>query len=170
MIAKWIGAALVVAGCGRVGFSMASAHRKEEHALRQLIAVLDFMQCELQFRRTPLPELCRQAGSECRGIVGQVMMQLSRELESQISPDAESCMRAALSLCRELPARAGQALQILGASLGRFDMEGQVSGLEAARSYCRRELEALGLNRETRLRSYQTLGLCAGAGIAILFI
>lgn len=170
MIAKWIGAAFVVAGCGCVGFSMASAYRREENALRQLIAALDFMQCELQFRLTPLPELCRRAGAERSGCVGQVLRQLASELESQIAPDAESCMHAALSVCRELPARVGQAMKILASSLGRFDLEGQLSGLEAVRSYCRRELDTLSVGREARLRSYQTLGLCAGAGLAILFV
>ena len=33
-----------------------------------------------------------------------------------------------------------------------------------------RELEVMGRNQEERLRSYQTLGLCAGAALAILFV
>ena len=57
MILKWIGVALVVAGCGSVGFKISANHRKEEKALRQLIGILDYMECELQYRLTPLPEL-----------------------------------------------------------------------------------------------------------------
>lgn len=170
MIGKWIGAALVVAGCGMAGFSMAAAHQKEEKALRQLLSALDYMECELQYRLTPLPELCRQAGTENRGCIGHALLNLARELECQISPDVESCMNAALASCGELPKRAGKAFRILGTSLGRFDLEGQIKGMEAVRGYCREELEKLGAHREERLRSYQTLGLCAGAALAILFI
>lgn len=167
---KWIGALLVIAGCGGAGFAMAAAYKREESALRSLIGALDYMSCELQFRLTPLPALCRQAGTECRGIVGKVLTDLAQELESQITPDADSCMYAALSRTDNLPRKTEEALRTLGTSLGRFDLQGQLSGLEQIRSRCRHELEALTAARDQRIRSYQTLGLCAGAALAILFV
>lgn len=167
---KWIGAALVIAGCGMFGFSAASTHRREEAALRQLIGALDYMQCELQFRLTPLPELCRQAAQQSRTMIGQVLLMLADELECQLSPDVESCMVAVLHCGEDMPERTKRAFEMLGTSLGRFDVEGQVRGLESVRTFCRGELEALSVNREARLRSYQTLGLCAGAALAILFV
>ena len=170
MTMKWIGAILVICGCGGLGFSIAAASRREETALRQLIGALDFMVCELQYHLTPLPELCRQAGRENRGAVYRVLCALAHELDCQISPDVQSCMHAALVSCPEVPKRVRQAFEIMGTSLGRFDMEGQVKGLESVRGFCRRELEGLSQNRESRLRSYQTLGLCAGAALAILFV
>ena len=138
--------------------------------MRQLVGALDFMECELQYHLTPLPDLCRQAGRENRGAVHQVLIALARELECQIAPDVHSCMHAALVSCPEVPKRVRQAFEIMGTSLGRFDMEGQVKGLETVRTFCRRELEELAQNRDNRLRSYQTLGLCAGAALAILFV
>lgn len=167
---KWIGAILVIAGCGGVGFTMAAVYKREEWALRSLLRVLDFMACELQFRLTPLPDLCRQAGKECRGVVGQALTNLARELENQISPDADSCMYAAISRTDNLPEKTREALRMLGSSLGRFDLQGQLQGLEQVRSHCRRELEQLADNRDQRVRGYQTLGICAGAALAILFI
>ena len=170
MSIKIIGAALIIAGCGGVGFSMAASHRKEEKALRQLIRALDYMGCELQYRLTPLPELCRCAASESGGAVSQALINLASELESQVSPDAPSCMNAALSRTAGLPSAARKNLQLLGTSLGQFDLQGQLTGLEAARKHCRRELEELSRDRDVRLRSYQTLGLCAGSALAILFL
>ena len=170
MNVKIIGAALIIAGCGGVGFSMASAHRREEKALRQLIRALDYMGCELQYRLTPLPELCRCAAVESGGSVSQLLVNLATELESQVAPDAASCMNAALAKTKGLPQRARKNLLLLGSSLGQFDLQGQLTGLEAARKQCRRELEELSRNRDVRLRSYQTLGLCAGSALAILFL
>lgn len=167
---KGIGALLVILGCTAVGFGMAASHRAEEHALRQLIGALDYMACELQYRLTPLPDLCRQAGKEAKGEIGTVLSKLSCELENQISPDVESCMNAALYGCEEIHAQIRVAFILLGKSLGRFDMEGQLKGLEAVRSHCRRKLEELNTNRDSRLRSYQTLGICAGAALAILLV
>lgn len=170
MMWKWIGAILVITGCGGFGFSLAASYKKEELALRQLIHVLNYMECELQYRLTPLPELCRQAGAEAGGPVQRVLTALAEELEHQISPDAASCMTAALRSIPELPRSLRSLFRALGQTLGRFDLPGQLQGLEAVRSDCRRALEALTKNRDVRIRSYQTLGLCAGAALAILFL
>ena len=170
MTIKWIGALLVIAGCGGVGFTMAASYKREERCLRALVRALDYMTCELQFRLTPLPELCRAAGKECGGPAGQALLALSQELESQISPDADSCMYAALSRLNNLPASTSEALSLLGKSLGRFDLNGQLQGIEQVRAHCRRELAGLENGRDQRIRGYQTLGVCAGAALAILFV
>lgn len=166
---KWIGAILVIVGCGGFGFSIASGCRREERLLRQLIQALQYMEWELQYRLTPLPELCRQAGKEASGLLRDIFLTLARELDWQASPDVSSCMSAALKRNRDLPRNLKKIFFQLGRSLGRFDLQGQLQGLEAVRTACEGELAALNKNRDVRLRSYQTLGLCAGAALAILF-
>lgn len=170
MILKIIGVVLVVGGCGSVGFRIAASYRQEERALRQLIGILDYMECELQYRLTPLPALCRQAAKEFKQMPGKVFFEMASEMDAQIAPDIECCMTAALEKVKEIPSVTRDALVLLGRSMGRFGLDGQLRGIEAVRQECRRNLELLGSNRETRLRSYQTLGLCAGAALAILFI
>ena len=170
MTGKFIGAILIVLSCGGLGFKIAAAHRREEHALRQLIGALDYMECELQYRLTPLSALCRQASQECEGALRKIFLQFAIELDAQISPDAERCMLAALNGRKDVPSITMEALKKMGRSMGRFDMEGQLKGFEALRQECRGNLDRLGHNRDSRLRSYQTLGLCAGAAVVILFI
>ena len=167
---KWIGVVLVIVGCGGMGFGMAATCLREEMSLRSLVGALDYMTCELQYRLTPLPQLCRQAGKECRGTVGTVLTNLAEELEKQIASDADSCMHAAIAHTEHLPTAAEKALRLLGSGLGRFDLEGQLRGLEQVRAHCRRELETMAGQRDQRVRGYQTLGVCAGAALAILFV
>lgn len=167
---KWIGALLTVAGCGGFGFQMAAAHRYEEKSLRQLVSALDYMTCELRYRMTPLPEVCRQTSGECGGSLKQLFSQLGEELDAQLGPDVRDCMDSVLRKAGRLPDKTRANLILLGNSLGRFDLEGQLTGLEAVRAACRRDLDALGRDRDQRLRSYQTLGLCAGAALAILLV
>lgn len=166
---KWIGAVLVIVGCGGFGFSLAASHKKEEGSLRQLNRILNFMACELQYRLTPLPELCRQAAKEGKGTLSEVFLNLARELDWQVSPDVSCCMITALRRSHDLPQRTRKRMLELGRTLGRFDLAGQLKGLEALETACRQDLEELSKNRDVRLRSYQTLGLCAGAALAILF-
>ena len=170
MTLKWMGAIFVVLGCGGVGLALRAEHCRQEKQLRQLIAALDYMQCELQYRLTPLPELCRMTGAQVNGSLGQLFIQLARELESRLNPDVYHCINAVLDKGQGLSEGTCGILRTLGRSLGRFHLEGQLMGLENTRHQCRDDLEALTANREVRLRSYQTLSLCAGAALAILFL
>lgn len=160
---------MVMGGCGAVGFTMAWAHRREERLLGSLKGAVDFMACELHYRMTPLPELCRLVGKNHQNPVGECFLRLAGELERQVLPDVAYCMDQALKGA-QLPKGVLEGFGMLGKNLGRFDLQGQLKGLEMVRNYCDRQLEAMGKNREERLRSYQTLGLCAGAALAILFV
>lgn len=170
MTIKLIGAVLVVTGCGGFGFAMAAAHRREEQALGQLLIALEYMECDLSCRLTPLPQLCRAAANAVTGPVHIFFGLLAEELEAQVAPDAQSCVRAAAERMPGLSQSMRLQLLELGNTLGRFDLPGQLRGLRSAQNRCRLSLEELTRNRDNRLRSYQTLGLCAGAALAILFL
>jgi len=170
MSLKYIGAILVFVSCSAFGFLKAANFRKEEHCLSELVRLLDLMRNELEYRLTPLPQICENAAQEAKGCIGKVFLCLSQELECQIAPDAATCMQAALSSVKEVPAETRKALAALGNSFGRFDLQGQINEISAVRQHCAGLLEKMREHQDTRLRSYQTLGLCVGAGLAILFL
>lgn len=166
---KWIGAVLIIAGCGGFGFSLAAGHRHQERSLRRLLRILDFMTSELHFHATPLPQLCVSAAKLYDKPESLVFSRLGDSLESHESPEVALCMESVLTEV-QLPTETREILRQVGMTLGRFDLEGQLKGLEEGRELCRRQLDALGENRDTRLRNYQTLSLCTGAALAILLI
>ena len=170
MTLKVIGAILIITGCGIFGFLYAASHRRETRYLRQYIAALEFMECELQYRLTALPELCKMTAEVCGGGLKRLFIALGYELENQISPDVERCMQAAIQKTGDLPHLTTEALLHLGPVLGRFDLDGQCKGLEGQRMDAMRILKVHSENQDMRLRSYQTLGICAGAAVVILFI
>ena len=170
MTVKTFGAILVFLGCSSVGFMMVAAHKREEAALRQLLTALDFMECELQYRLSPLPQLCRCTCEHSDGYIRKVLGALALELENQIAPDAKTCMDAVLIKSSNLPRFLRTNLEQLGRSLGRFDLNGQLQGIEASRHMAQQDLEVLCENKDARLRCYQTLGLCAGFALVVLFL
>ena len=170
MTYKWIGAILIIASCGGTGFSIAAASKKEEFQLHQMICAMQYMKSELRFRLTPLPQLCRQTGKQCAGTVRRLFEALAGELENQLLPEASDCMRAALNSIPDFPGSLRSVCLRLGASLGQLDLDGQLQGLDQAFLTCRHIQKQLESNKEQRLRSYQTLGLCAGAALAILLM
>ena len=91
------------------------------------------------------------------------------ELENQTLPDAASCMRAAIQSSPGLSPTCRRLLVQLGRGLGRFDLPGQLQDIQAVKAACREQRRRLEKDREVRLRSYRTLGLCAGAALVILF-
>ncbi len=168
---KLAGAALIIICCGWFGYSLSAAHKKEEKYLRQLISAMDYIQCEIQCRLTPLPELCAQVASSCgKGAVQTYFLELSNELRQQISIDAKICVDAALDKVSGLTSQIKECIQELGKCLGAFDLDGQLAALEAARAYCREHLEQHCAGKEEQRRSYQTLGICAGAALVIVLI
>ena len=170
MSLKWIGAVLIVGGCGGVGFLMAWNYHRELKALRQLLTVLEDMRCELESRMPPLPELLRSSVRRVSGGVQALLLQLAEELELQIQPDVSGCMESSLLHASKLPERIVGYMKDLGNSLGVFDLPGQLAGLESIRLNCLQDLQELEMHKEQRTRSYQTLGLCAGAALAVLLI
>lgn len=170
MVLKIVGAVLVVVSCGGVGFKIATNYRRDENALQQLVGILDFMHCELQYHLTPLPSLCRQVAADFGNMPGHLFEELAQEMEAQTSSNIGQCMTSVISKNRTIPAITRNQMMHLGNSMGRFDLDGQLKGLEAVRQDCIRFLEEMRNNRDVRLRSYQTLGLCVGGALAILFI
>lgn len=166
---KWIGAVLIIAGCGGFGFSLAAGHRHQERSLQRILRILDFMSSELHFHATPLPQLCASAAKLYNNPEALVFSRLAESLEARETSDAASCMDEVLKEI-QLPTETREILRQVGETLGRFDLEGQLKGLEEGRELCRHQLKTLGENRDTRLRNYQTLSLCTGAALAILLI
>ncbi len=167
---KWIGAVLIVVGCSGCGFAIAAGKRREEKLLYQLQGILQFLEADLQYRLTPLPELCRMAAGETNGLLRILFLNLYRELKWQKLPDAGSCMYAAIRRTGEMPSGVRRLLVQLGHSLGKFDLPGQLQGIQSVRKRCEDTLCNIRRNRDQQLRSYQTLGICAGLALAIIMI
>ena len=128
------------------------------------------MSCELQYRLIPLEDLIAQAQGLSSGALQQTLKLLARELAGQIAPNAEVCMRSALDKSQNVPVLTGNMLRLLGRTLGKFDLHGQLAGINAVLEETDRNIHRLSEDRSVRLRSYRTLGVCAGVAIVILLI
>lgn len=170
MIFRYLGAALILASCGGFGLRIANQCRNEQILLSQMLRCLQVMRWELQYRLTPLPELCRIASRESKGYLKRVLSRLADALEQQLQPDPGSCLNEILQEDSHLPRRLRRLVLLLGKSLGRFDLKGQIQGLEAVEAACQEELQTLKQNGDIRRRNYRTLGFSAGAALVILFL
>ena len=170
MSIKLFGAICIVVACGGYGFFLAIQHFQKIKQLENLISALHHMKCELQYRQPSLSQLCRQCGNQTEGNVSKAFLLFAYELEQQCIPNVHQCMRIVIDKVGLNSTSMGTILQDLGNNLGMFDIGGQLLSLERIQKRCEKELEGLQSNSEIRARSYQTLGLCAGAAIVILLV
>ncbi len=167
---RWFGAALILLAGGGYGYITARQYRTEEKALEELRQTLMFLSSELECRLTPLPQLFSEAAKQGKGVISKVLLRMQQALDEQLLPDAEICMQQAIQNTPALPERTKDRLLYLSRQLGKFDLNGQLAGLDAVRQMCERDLAGLRSEREARLRSNQVLGLCAGAALVIILI
>ncbi|MBQ2785576.1 MAG: stage III sporulation protein AB [Oscillospiraceae bacterium] len=167
---KWIGAILIITGSGGFGFLMAWNYKRELESLRQLVKALEYMESDLEYRLTTLSVLSKKTAEILTGSMQRLFFNFAKELDGQMAPDAAYCMTVALNNTPELPKKTVEYLRALGQNLGVFDLQGQLRGLESVRSNCMLAVTQMEQQRPQRVRSYETLGLCAGAALAILLI
>ena len=168
MYLKLMGAILIFAACGGYGIKISINHRREVAALHPLSSLADKIICELEYRLTPLPELCLFAAQQTKGALSRYFAEFAKIMDEQVSPDIGECTVVALNRVSGIPTHTASQLQVLGQTLGRFDLPGQINALQQCRESCHGQLEVLEYQQPQRLRSYQTLGFCAGAALAIL--
>ena len=170
MSAKYFGALLVVMGCTGFGFLLALSRRREEQLLQKLYNTLVFMESELTYRLTPLPDLCCAAVRPAGTVLGKVFSNLAEQLRQQNTGDIALCMDSILSSYPELPKSSSRILQQLGDSLGMFDLSGQLRGLQLCQEICKNAMADIRQHIREQIKCYRLLGGCAGAALAILLL
>lgn len=169
MTTKLVGILLVGLSFGVIGFYLASNVKKEINYLHDFIGILDYIECELNFRLTPLPYLCDSAAKKGK-LLSSIFSSLAYELNNQIFPDTVRCMEAAVKKHQGIPLIIHELLMDFGYTLGKFDLHGQLISLNAIKQKCESLLFEREKNKHNRVRYYQTLGLCAGMIITILLL
>ena len=149
---KWIGSILIIGSCTGYGISLALHQRREVQLLCELCRIIDEMLWELPYQMTPLPELLRHTAGGKNGVLGSFFLAIADPARLDSFTHLKTC------------------LLLLGASLGRFNLSGQLKGLSSARVHCQQTIQEMKTNQDIRLRSYRVLGLCAGISLVILLI
>ena len=170
MTTKLLGAAFMIVGSGIIGRLLIFSKRKEIKTTQELILLLDNLACELQYRITPLPELCNIVCNQARGSLKELFTYFAEELNNQIMPNAQICMDTAIKRTDNLPDLTKSCVELLGQVLGHYELEGQLKGIQSVREECIRAVNIFSEDVAPRLRCYQSLSLCAGAALAILLM
>lgn len=170
MFGKWIGAFCIFVACASVGFSIAYRQTRELKMIEQWLRIIDRAEKEISYHLRAVPDLFRIISYEEKGLLGRLFLRTAIEMENQIQPNASLCLNIALADFDGLPKCILDQLMLFGAELGRYDLESQLKGFARIRSIGEEKRVLMLQNYSKRIRGYQTLGLCAGAALVIMFI
>lgn len=167
---KTAGIILVVLGASGAGFTMALGVRRQAAVLRQLLSALEQMKGEIAYQRTPLPELMRLLSVGSRGVAAVFFDRVAGDLHLRQEGSVYAIFKKELSAMPEgaFTPQVRLVLLNLGKGLGKYDLESQLRSIDLAAERLQSLLDALQADQQSRMRSYCTLGVCAGLAIAIL--
>ena len=168
---RWLGFLLIVCGTSAIGIQMAGGVHRAVRFFQDMQTALDRMSREISYHLTPLAQLTQTVAQDLTEPVNALISAFGSRLLSAPEEPMQMHMLEAMKSCgAAVPQEARRILMTLSGSLGRQDVSAQVSALETAS----REIEAVRKDYEnrqkTQCRSYETLGVCAGLAVAILFI
>ena len=169
MIIRMLGAVLTLLSGIIFAMNITKEHREKEDCFEELLMILEHFVWELQTNQ-PTLAICCQAASQCgKGQIGKLFSSLAQYLAQGGEASPSICMERVFH-AHPIPTSVRERLSQLADTLGRYDLCAQISGIQAVQELCRRDLQALALERSKTVKSCQALGICTGAALAILLL
>ena len=170
LAAKAAGSALVIAAGGLVGFAAARRVEAELREVERLETALHFLQSEISYALTPLPEALKRAGAAAGGEIGAL---LARTGALAGLSNRRSVSRALDLALDEIHPELTKVLAIvkeLAASLGLSGHKEEVRHIEMSIDRARSLKKELEDECRRKARLYRYLGLFSGASLAIVLL
>lgn len=167
---KIAGTGMILASSFWAGLHAALRLKRTHEQLRDLNAALELIAAEIRFAATPFVPLCRRVGEGRCAAVRAFFEELSRERGCPETASEGMTRRACVKAGLVLPEQAHADLERLFDGFGCFDREGQLRQIELVSSELNRLSDELGAQMQGRCRTYEILGLTAGAAVLVLVI
>lgn len=168
---RLLGAVLLTGGSAALGFSAVRHLDGRVHDLRELVAGLEVMERELQWKMTPLPELLLRAAEETDGQPSHFFDLSGRGAEHLNGRSFSKVWHQAAEACQMRLETADLCLlEQLGGVLGRYDAESQKQALAASVSRLEEQRVQAEEQRARLGKVYGMLGVTAGVFLMILLI
>ena len=162
---RLFGALLILSAAVGTGLCLSDHSRRRLRALEDFSAALALIAGELSLRNSPLPELLEKASVESTGQAKAFFTALNNTLSLLGEyPFSRLWERALNESCPVLPQKAQYELKQLGNSLGRYDLDRQLSDLASAGQ----RLEQMAMQAAGEYAQLRKLGPGLGAASGLL--
>lgn len=167
---KIVGALLIIGGAGGFGIGKAMQLQRQLRQLRDLLAAVEIIKCELNYTLRPVAELAERTAERSRGAIAALLKQYAANLDKGL-PRAKSAANAldgTKGLC--LSNDAQMAILELLSTIGRYDPDGENRLLQLTGQRLRSCIEHFESEKRPIAKSYAVLGVTTGIALVILFL
>lgn len=168
---RFLGAALLMAGCGGLGLSAVNRLDSRVRDLRELSAGLEILRRELGWRLSPLPRALETASGGTQGRPARFFTFCAQGAERLAGAPFRTLWLTGLEQCPLRLSREDRVLlEQLGPVLGRYDGDSQRQAVESVLTGLSRQLAQAEDDRRRLGRVYAVLGLTAGLFLTLVLI
>lgn len=168
---RFLGAALLMAGCGGLGLSAVNRLDSRVRDLRELSTGLEILQQELSWRLSPLPEALDAAAGGTHGSAARFFSYCAQGSRRLAGTPFRTLWSRGLEECPLRLSRSDRALlEQLSPILGRYDGESQRQAVENVLTGLSRQQAQAEDDRRRLGRVYGVMGLTAGVFLTLVLI
>ena len=168
---RFLGAALLITGCGGIGLSAVNRLDRRVRDLRELSAGLEILQRELGWRLAPLPKALEAAAGGAHERAARFFAFCAQGSKQLAGTPFRMLWSKGLEQCPLRLNREDRALlEQLGPVLGRYDGDSQRQAVENVLTGLSRQQTQAEDDRRRLGRVYGVLGLTAGLFLTLVLI
>ena len=168
LVLKLVIAVLIVSICTAIGIKKSKKYESREYILREALYLFGGIKNEISYTLTPLPNAIESVRQNMKTKLYDVMGQVSFEL-LQYNANLDAIAYEIASLDELTP----YDIQVISngiISLGKTDVEGQISVINMTCDTLETQLQDSIDLKKKNSKLYKTVGLATGLMIAIVFI
>ena len=168
LLVKGIMLILVFWTISSIGMKLAKSYKVRAYNLKQIKKGLKIFETKIMYTYEELPELFMDISEKIGGDVGNLFLDVSKNMELEFAGEAwEKCIDSSkLQLAQDDK----EALKSLGKLLGKTDIDGQLNQLRLVNSFLDEQIKEAVLSRAKNETMYKKLGVIVGIAMVIVLI
>ena len=167
---KLIGCFFIVFAAGSVGLSGTLRFYSQLRTIKEFVAALEILKCEMNYTLAPLAKLCRSVSGRTRGPCSTFFRSFGKLLDDGVPRSIAVRRLLSDEKYYRLTGDAQIALLELFESLGAYELEGENQLMQMTALRLKTAVDRLEREKKPLAKSYVILGFCAGLALMILFL
>lgn len=168
LLIKWTILIAILCFSTMLGKAFANQYKDREKELKQVRSAFNMLKTKISYTYEPLPQIFLEMGTDFEGEIGHLFQLASIKMKELSAGEA---WKYSLEHVRtNLKAEDKKVLENLENLLGRTSIEGQLSEIELIEQFLEKQIEIAEEERRKNEKLYRSLGIMAGAMIAIILI
>lgn len=157
-------------GSTSIGWIISKRYSKRVEELKEIQTDLNILENKIKFSREALNEIFIQIGQSSKNKIGEIFKTASINLKLNTTKEAwqKSIEENAKNL--SLEKEDIKIIEDLGNTLGKTDVEGQISQIELTKKFIEVQISKAEEERKKNEKMYKSLGSLIGLAIVIILI